>query len=227
MCTLLNSHPDILCHHEVFNPRGIFYALDFRDGSVNLGSTADRDADPMRFLDRLWQIPTSSKCVGFKMTIGQAEPLMERLLHDFRIKKIVLRRRNRLKTLVSELIAEKTDQWELYCQRGKIQPPKVRVEIGQLLDHAAGNEKFYDRVLRSLESSKQPHIILEYEALDSRPEQERILHFLGVNSARFRLAPASVKQTPTDLRMVISNFSELDSALSGTEYQRELHDKGF
>ncbi len=226
MCTLLNSHPDILCHHEVFNPRGIFYALDFRDGSIDLGSAADRDADPRGFLDRLWQIPTSAKCVGFKMTRGQAEPLMEEMLHEFCIKKVVLRRRNRLKTLVSELIAEKTDQWALYCQNSKIDPPKVRVEIGQLLDHVAGNEGFYDKVLGSLASSKQPHIILEYETLGSRPEQERILDFLGVNSSRSQLAPSSVKQTPSDLRAVISNFSELDSALSGTEYQGELHDIG-
>jgi hypothetical protein len=226
LCTLLNSHPDVLCHHEVFNPRGIFLALDFRNGSIDLGSPRDRDEDPWGFLDRLWKIPTSTSCVGLKITRGQAEPVLEELLYDTRIKKIVLRRRNRLKTLVSELIAEKTGQWELYCQMEKIDPPKIRVEFHQLLNHAARNKAFYDKVTWSLVSSKQPHILLEYENLRSKPEQKRTLEFLCVNFSYSHLAPASIKQTPTDLRTVISNFSELDSALAGTEYQRELHDTG-
>ena len=36
LCTLLGSHPEILCHHEVFNPSGIFYALYYRDGRIDL-----------------------------------------------------------------------------------------------------------------------------------------------------------------------------------------------
>ena len=226
LCTLLNSHPEILCHHEVFNPRGIFYALEFRDGSVDLGSLEERDSDPWGFLDRLWNIPTSSKCVGFKVTRGQAESVLEGLLHDSRVKKIVLRRQNRVKSLVSELIAEKTDQWELYCQTEKVSPPKVQVELHQLLSHAAENETFYEEIFRTLASSQQPHIVLEYEHLGSRAEQDRALDFLGVTGPYSRLVPASVKQTPADLRTVISNYAELDLALAGTEYESELHDIG-
>ena len=37
LCTLLGSHEDVLCHHELFNPRGVFYALELRDGSFDLG----------------------------------------------------------------------------------------------------------------------------------------------------------------------------------------------
>ena len=27
LCTLLGSHRDVLCHHELFNPDGAYYAL--------------------------------------------------------------------------------------------------------------------------------------------------------------------------------------------------------
>jgi len=226
LCTLLNSHPEILCHHEVFNPRGIFYALDFRNGSLDLGSHKDRDADPMGFLKHLWNIPTDSKCVGFKMTRGQAERVLEKIIIDPEIKKVILRRRNRVKTFVSELIAEKTDQWELYCHEEKIEPPKVRVEFPQLLNHAAQNNAFYNTILRSLEASNQPHISLEYECITSVLEQQRILEFLGLSLPYSRLFSVSIKQTPTDLRAVVSNFSELDSTLSETDYHQELHDLG-
>ena len=43
LCTLLNSHPEILCHHEVYNPSAIFYALEYRGGSLDLGTIDDRD----------------------------------------------------------------------------------------------------------------------------------------------------------------------------------------
>jgi hypothetical protein len=210
----------------VFNPRGIFYALDLRDGSIDLGSVADRDSDLLGFLDRLWQIPTDCNCVGFKMTRGQTEQILECVLEDLQIKKLLLGRRNRVKTLVSELIAEQTDQWELHRPNDRVEPPKIRVGVNQLHDHAAENKVFYDTVLRSLESSNQPHVELEYEKLGSRQEQSRILEFLGVAATGSSLAPASVKQTQTDLRAVISNFAELDSALSGTDYHCELHDLG-
>ena len=51
LCTLLNSHPEILCHHEVYNPSAIFYALDLRDGTIELGTRDERDWRPLEFLE--------------------------------------------------------------------------------------------------------------------------------------------------------------------------------
>ncbi|MCA9265021.1 MAG: sulfotransferase, partial [Planctomycetales bacterium] len=53
LCTLLNSHPEILCHHEVFNPQGIFLALTQRDRPHSLPSLDERNRDPLRFLDEV------------------------------------------------------------------------------------------------------------------------------------------------------------------------------
>ena len=50
LCTLLGSHRDVLCHHELFNPDGAFYALELRDGSFDLGGIGERDRDPLAFL---------------------------------------------------------------------------------------------------------------------------------------------------------------------------------
>ena len=38
LCTLLGSHPDVLCHHELFNPTGVYYALELRDTPFDLGT---------------------------------------------------------------------------------------------------------------------------------------------------------------------------------------------
>jgi hypothetical protein len=39
LCSLLNSHPEIICHHEIFNPERIIYSTSYRDGQLDFGST--------------------------------------------------------------------------------------------------------------------------------------------------------------------------------------------
>src|SRR6516164_8567844 len=82
LCTLLHSHPEILCHHEVFNPNGIFYALGYRNGEIDLGTIDERDRSPIEFLARLWQHPIGFNCFGFKMTRGQDERVLQTVLED-------------------------------------------------------------------------------------------------------------------------------------------------
>lgn len=38
LCAILDWHPAVLCHHELFNPTGIYYALPLRDGDFSLGT---------------------------------------------------------------------------------------------------------------------------------------------------------------------------------------------
>src|SRR5580693_4511868 len=90
LCSLLNSHPEILCHHEVFNPAGIFYALGHRDGTLDLGTIEERDRRPLEFLERLWRAPLGLPCVGFKMTRGQDERVVQAVLEDRGVRKILL-----------------------------------------------------------------------------------------------------------------------------------------
>jgi len=225
LCTLLNSHPEVLCHHELFNPAGIFYALDHRDGSLQLGSMAERDREPFAFLQRVWETMEGASCVGFKMTRGQNEAVMRGLIEDPGVLKIVLYRRNRLKTFVSELIARQTDQWEAYAgDKLASDTPKLHVDAGALKEHSALNEGFYEDIRRSLQTGHQPCIEMFYENIFSRSEHVRMLEFLGVEPNGTRLAHASIKQNDSDLRSLIENFQELESALEGSGYLDELYD---
>ncbi|MGD8817664.1 MAG: hypothetical protein PVJ51_10790 [Acidobacteriota bacterium] len=225
LCTLLNCHPEILCHHELFNPRGIFYALDHRDGSIDLGNVADRDRRPLEFLHDVWLAAAGSTCTGFKMTRDQDEIVIRHLLDDAAVRKIVLRRGNRLKTFVSQLIAEQTDRWEAY-DRTELPDDvdKVRVDVASLEAHVARNERFYEGILRPLRARRQRFIEVMYEELHSRSEHRRLLTFLGVKAVDEPLRSCSVKQNPCDLRALIANFAEIESELRGSEFADELHD---
>lgn len=227
LCTLLDSHPAILCHHEIFNPRGIHCALGLRDGNFSLGSMEERDADPVAFVARIWSRPEGHRCVGFKLTCGQAEPVLAQVLADRSVRKIVLRRRNRVKAYVSERVAEQLDQWEAYDER-HLDPvrPRVEIDADRLRGHVAEVERFYRRVESRLGDTGQGCLRVEYEQLGGPGERGRLLRFLDLEPDGVSLEVRSVKQNPRDLRRLVSNFDELAEALEGDPLREELFDLG-
>ena len=225
LCTLLNSHPDVLCHHELFNPDGIFYALEYRDGSMDLGSMEAREREPFAFLQRVWEHPLGASGVGFKMTRGQNDTVMRALIGDPGVLKILLYRRNRLKTFVSEQLARQTDQWEVYARDQLVTgAPRLHIDVESFRAHCDLNERFYQDIEHALRYGRQRWIEVAYENLLAGSEHVRLLEFLGVGDTRARLTQSSIKQSDTDLRSHIENYRELELALEDSEYLAELHD---
>lgn len=224
LCTLLGAHPDILCHHELFNPNGIFAALDLRRAD-DFGSTEERDRDPLAFLERVWAHTADRRCVGFKMTRGQCPLIIDHVLRDPAIQTVVLRRRNRLKTYVSTRIAEETGVWEAYSPDDiPPQRPLIHVDLESLEAHAASNATFYVELLQTLDQTGKDCLQVTYEELLTTTEQRRLLDYLGV--PRRLLEPVSVKQNPRDLRRLVADYSDLREQLRGTPYFEELHELG-
>jgi LPS sulfotransferase NodH len=215
----------VLCHHELFNPNGIFYALEYRDGSMDLGSMEARDREPLAFLQRVWEHPLGASCVGFKMTRGQNDAVMRALIGDPGVLKILLYRRNRLKTFVSEQLARQTDQWEVYARDQLVTgAPRLHIDVESFRAHCDLNERFYQDIEHALRSGRQRWIEVAYENLLAGSEHVRLLEFLGVGDTRARLTQSSIKQSDTDLRSHIENYRELELALEDSEYLAELHD---
>lgn len=223
LCTLLQSHPEILCHHEVFNPSGIYYALDYRGGSLDLATIDEREQAPLEFLARIWATSLGHSCVGFKMTRGQNELVLDKVLHDRFVHKIVLRRRNRIKTFVSSLIAEQSGQWEVYNRAELVESrPTVELKVSELHQHIAANETYYARIDAVLRSTGQIGFDIAYEELTSRAEHARLLEFLDVDDRTVPLAGRSIKQNPNDLRRLVANYNEVAELLRGTDLDGEL-----
>jgi LPS sulfotransferase NodH len=223
MCTLLGSHPDVLCHHELFNPRGVFYALELRDGGFDLGGIEERDRDPLAFLDRVWSADLGHSHVGFKMTHRQNEAVLDAVLHDVDVLKVVLRRQNRVRTFVSNRISEELDQWEVYSEADLGgERPRVYVDVDALRESVAENEDYYGQAERVLDETRQPFLRVSYERLDDVGERARVLEFLGLPDATLRAR--SVRQNPGSLRELVTNFTELETALAGTALAADLEE---
>lgn len=225
LCTLLDSHPGILCHHEVFNPKGIRLALALRGTDFSLGTVEERARSPEVILERVWERHLGFPCVGFKLTHRQHEAIYRRLLADASIDKVVLRRRNRLKTYVSNRVAEALSQWEVY-READLAPgrERVRVEVDprHFLESVAFDDAYYAEIRAAVEAGGHRSIELTYERLGSREEQNAVLRFLGVAPTADGLRARSVKQNSCDLRDLVANYEELRRLFGGTEFEAEL-----
>ena len=224
LCTLLDSHPRVLCHHEIFNPeaihlsRGLAARLD--SSSLGLGTLEERERNPAALLDRAWRAHLGHQCVGFKLNLGQEPRVFDHVLSDPAARKIVLRRRNRVRTFVSEAIAQRTGDWESYAGLPLPDPPRLIVAAAELRAHAERNRAYYAGLERRLVAAGRPWIEVAYERLEQSAERERILAFLGVPSAP--LVAGTRRQHPQPLRELIANFEELRAELRGSDLEGEL-----
>jgi LPS sulfotransferase NodH len=218
LCSLLQSHPQILCHHEVFHPDEIYYAVGHRDGRLShLGSTHERDRDPLGFLEQLWHEDFGRSVVGIKLLDGQAPEVLARLLADTRVRKLVLRRQSRVRAYVSLLRARETGK----RARSAYDGVTVEVRAPELLEFARRYDAYYARLRAA--TAAQPALEIVYEDLQREPREiERVLGFLGVEAAESPLVARTEKQSRDSLREAIRNFDELELALRGSALAQEL-----
>lgn len=230
LCSLLDSHPEILCHHEIFNPEGIHLSLSWRRDGRTLGAgfetAEERDRRPLAALEQVWRRSDGARAVGFKMNLGQNPAALDAALDDCAVRKILLRRRNRVKTYVSEAIAERTGAWESYPDSKTARPTSLRVDPLELRRHAERNRAYYTGIESRLAAAGQRPLALTYEELPGAAERRRVLEALGADP-EVELRSGTEKRGARDLRRVIENFGELAEALRGTELEPDLHAPGI
>lgn len=225
LCALLDSHPEVLCHHEIFNPHVVGVARHLQVSGFRLGTIEERERDPIAFLQRVWDTPLGHTAVGFKLCWRQHEIAYRAVLADTSVRKIVLKRRNRVKTFVSLLRARQTGEWVVYDGDAlRDERPRIRVEPSELLDNVAFNDAYYAEIASTLAATSQESLTLFYEDLASAATLRRILEFLGVSdSDPAVLRGGTQKLIGEPLRDVVANFDELRMALAGSGLESELH----
>ena len=102
---LLNSHPDISCHREVFHRDTVYLMDGTRDDLLKI-----RNKDPLLFLNELYTCSTTKAC-GFKIFMDHDNSVLDTVLRDPAIKKIVLYRQNLLAVHSSAQIAVAEQRW--------------------------------------------------------------------------------------------------------------------
>lgn len=230
LTSLLHSHPQILCHTEVFHPDRIWLQIGLKQAGVDLGTVAERDAAPRAFMRRIWRDAGDYRAVGFKLLSGQSRRVERMVLLDYGVRKIVLRRENRVAAYVSLERARRTGQWGKASRSQTGPAPPIAVDIAALKRYVYLYEKYYARLRRMLRWTGQPWLALTYESL-SEPHTLRALQsFLRVDPVEADvLRSRFLQQRRRSLRERISNYAALADALRGSELYAELvaHDDAY
>jgi len=222
LCTLLDSHPDILCHHELFNPAGVHIAWSQRGGTLDLSATAWECGTSMDLLAQAWSLPQGSAAVGFKLNIGQSKSVFEAVLNDPSIGKILVSRRNRVRAFLSERIAQISAQWESYPDSpAHAYHGPVDIAPDELAAHAVRNRTYQDELRARLAEENQEALEISYEAIGEPATQRRVLSFLGVDPD-YPLYGRTRKMNSGSLEGLIANFPELQAALTGSDLAQDL-----
>src|SRR5262249_40405944 len=160
--------PDILCHHESFNPHVVGVARHLQDTAFRVGSIEESNADAVGFVGRVWGLPLGRSHVEVKLCWRQNEIIYRFLLANPAIPKSVLKRRTRGRTYAPRAVARQTTEWVVYDDSAKPRPrPAIQVDSRALLDMVAFNNDYYGEIEGALRNSGQSFETLYYGDLIS------------------------------------------------------------
>lgn len=244
LCTMLNQHPEILCHQEVFNPLKIYYSKDFHllfdkdestiqddffDGKAGLGSKRQRDFKPEHFVTQLWRYSYGASAVGFNLFPTHIPNMAPALIRDKEVKKVLLLRRNKVKCYVSRAIARKTNVWDISKKKSRQNTFKtttqVEVDPNRLLLWSRQYDEYFNSLRQQIGQFNQPFFEVAYEDLVG-PLADKIkaelLDFIGVSQQIEALQPLTKKQNPKKISELVVNYAQLRKELLGTELEKFL-----
>jgi LPS sulfotransferase NodH len=220
LCGLLNSHREILCHHELFHKDAIYYSLDHRE-DLNLGTVESRDKNPLGFLESIWANSYSAKAVGFKIFPDHNDMVLAEILKNKGIKIIILERPALLSAFVSAEIAKKTGIYSSLQGEGRIDG-KIYVKQEEFKDFIIKTNDFFLRCKRILTLMDKEFLVITYPEILRSHTIKKILLYLGTTSDAKLYTPHK-KQRDYTLEGVISNYQELIDDFGKTEFGKYLH----
>lgn len=210
MVSMLQSHPAI---ESVFER--------FADMRLK-GASAD---EQLSWARNFYSAPLigSDAAIGFKTKLVDVlDPAgFATLLKESRVHIIQMRRKNRVKAVVSRINArrlyEATGKWNLYDKSNRMPPMSIDLET---FAHYLRDREEADNELTTFVSQLDlPTLHVNYEELllDREGVLRNIFDFLNVPP--HPVQEKTVKHTRDDLREVIENFDELRAEYTGTVYE--------
>lgn len=202
----LGSHPEILCHGEIYHEKTEWHLLGNFAGMTKEEIQALRENED-DFVERVFN-QDGYKAVGFKMWRNQNPAVCKSLLNDDSILKIIYERDNKLAQFSSGILANKTGIWNLTSGANVekiIEPKKTQIAFNaeafnKFIEFQKNIFDFYlENVSGSFIKLTYSEIVLE--------GYSRVLEFLGVKP--MELQPAKAKLYSSD---ILSRFAADDRA---------------
>lgn len=198
----LNALPDVTCHGEVYNPTFLGHHNRFELFGFDMDR---RERDPIGLLDAI--IAQTEGLPGFRLFHDHDDRVVERVLPDPRIAKVILTR-NPLDSYVSRKIASETGQWRLTDAR-HLKTARIRFDLAEfndLMDQLMG---FQRHLRRGLQLSGQAAFHIRYEDINDPEVLNGLAAFLGSEARVEATSTKLKKQNPEDLSQKVENYEEM------------------
>jgi hypothetical protein len=225
--SVINQHPSIYCFSELFHPDKIWVGEDCEVGRLG-GSWAYafRQCFPRTFILTIWMRNRNKDWTGFKYIWFHTPKIRDSVLLNEKIKKVLLTRRNILRTEISRQIADETNEWIKHD--GKATCTQVRFDLDKFWRHHERTLHQIETLKRELNDRKQPYIEIFFEDLAGENRDPVLAEFcrqMEIEPWTFDVADVSTKrQNPFTLPEILLNFEEVRSSLTGTNAEWMLGD---
>ena len=207
----INSYPDLMSWGEIYNPHFVGKPRNKDFDGITL---ADREADPMKVLERVKNKPGGLN--GFRYFHDHEPRMFKTFIDDPRCAKVILTR-NPLESYVSRKIAGATGQWRLGdlkdARSAQIEFDKVEFEI--MLNAV---KAFQMKILRGLQTTGQSAFYVAYEDVQDIDVINGLAKFLGASETRSNIVRKTKVQNPAGLEDKVLNYAEMEKALSSIDH---------
>lgn len=209
--TALDSHPDVVCHGELFMPKrvgALSGKLKKNRKSFRGELTKEyRNRSPVEFLNTVLEYDPDVDFAGFKLFFPQNEEALRHVIHSRDYSKIVLRRDNLLAMYSSARTAQAGGQGKVQVGQ-EVKRVKIRFDESDFYTFKARHDKYTGLGRRLLQDSGADFLDVEYTEFSDAGKFDEIFRFLGAAPMR-RLSPAVAKRNPSDILARFENPEEV------------------
>ena len=225
LVSMLDSHPNIKCYGEVFNPSSSFGYVNWQRNSYlrRIANKYIRDYNVEKYIYSLLSVgpKDNTQAVGFKVIYpGQFDrwPNLRYYCRENNFKIISLIRQNLIRKYVSSRIANYEGAWSAREHRNK--RVSIKVDLSDLSRFIDRMETIY-HLIDTL-SVEFRGIKISYEELSSNRDSvmTEVFQYLGIKEFEIEALKAkTAKQNPERLDQIIENYDEVCSFLRNTRYE--------
>lgn len=216
----IDGHPEVMCHHEIFNPATPHRCQSARDGivDISLGDAKSRDADVWGFLRFVFCYrgrvaggrDNKVAAIGAKLSHYDPKLVFLSVLFNRRVKKIVLKRENILASYVSDKRAAVNGHWVSFdgTASKSRRSEKVYVEYNEFLKYERRRKVYYKLLSVFAFISRQNFYYIDYGSIGDQKSMRKLLKYIGVEDT-IELMDKTSKQSKGVVTDGIENVDEL------------------
>jgi hypothetical protein len=230
LVNMLGAHPEIFCNGNVYHPRQVwvFWPEAKNNRTLRNELLQLRKEDPAGLAQRVFDTNFGRPHVGFKIFDRQHDQILEKLIADSAVRKIILYRRNVLANFSSKQAAKKTGKFGVKEGERVPETPKVRFVEHKFIEFLNEYNSFYRRVIDSLNREQQPFHWINYEEVNDPHIFSGLISFIGadpaLNVSASEQRKKQVKQNSTDICSRFQNREDVLRFLEARGLQHWAHE---